>query len=100
MLMVCALAKRSREETAVHELDALGWTQFFDEQIRNDERGRWMPARVVWESRERYRLSTGDTEWRAELAGRLRHDAVSRADLPVAGDWVLADLRPTERRAT
>jgi len=84
----------------VHGLDALGWDRFFDEQIKGDERARWTPARVVWEARERYRLSTGDAEWRAELAGRLRHDAASAADLPVAGDWVLADLRPREGGAT
>src|SRR6476619_3086518 len=87
MLMVCAPARRPREETVVHGLDALGWDRFFDEQIKSDER-------------ERCRLSTGDAEWRAELAGRLRHDAASGADLPVAGDWVLADLRPREGGAT
>src|ERR1700692_3557691 len=98
--MVCALWKRSREETTVHSLDDLGWDPFFDQQVTDEERGRWKPARVVWEGRERYRLSTGEAEWRAELAGRIRHAAVSRAELPAIGDWVLAGLRVAEGSAT
>lgn len=81
-------------------LDELGWNSFFDDQIGDDERARLSPARVVWEGRETYVLSTGDEEWHAELGGRVRHTAVSRADLPAVGDWVLAALRPAEGRAT
>ena len=81
-------------------LDDLGWDPFFDRQITDDERARWTPARVVWEGRERYRLSTGAHEWRADLAGRIRHTAGSRADLPAIGDWVLAAVRPEENSAT
>jgi len=80
----------------VHPLQALGWDDFFDAQLSDDERARFTPARVVWESREHYRLSTGDAEWPARLSGRLRHDAASRADLPAVGDWVLAALRHDE----
>lgn len=84
----------------MHSLNDLGWEVFFDRQITDDERARWTPARVVWEGRERYRLSTGDAEWRGDLAGRIRHTAASRADLPAIGDWVLAALRPAEGSAT
>jgi ribosome biogenesis GTPase / thiamine phosphate phosphatase len=84
----------------VHALDCLGWTSFFAQQLTEDERAAWAPGRVVWEGRGRYRISTGDADWHASLAGRIRHMAASRADLPVVGDWVLASLRPVERRAT
>jgi ribosome biogenesis GTPase len=84
----------------VFSLDDLGWNSFFSEQVTDDERMRWHPARVVWEGREQYRLSTGEAEWRADLAGRIRHRAASRADLPAIGDWVLAALRPDDRSAT
>lgn len=84
----------------MHALDDLGWDSFFDGQVTDDERARWTPARVVWEGRERYRLSTGGAEWRSELSGRLRHAAASNADLPAVGDWVLAGLRPAEGAAT
>jgi ribosome biogenesis GTPase len=98
--MVRAPQKRSREETTVHALDDLGWDPFFDQQVADEERAQWTPARVVWEGRERYRLSTGEAAWRADLAGRIRHAATSRADLPAIGDWVLAALRPAEGTAT
>jgi len=84
----------------VHTLDDLGWSSFFDGQVTDDERARWIPGRVVWEGRERYRVSTGQTEWESRLAGRLRHAAAARADRPVVGDWVLATVRADERNAT
>jgi ribosome biogenesis GTPase len=84
----------------VQSLDDLGWDSFFDQQVTDDERARWTPARVVWEGRERFRLSTGDAEWLAELSGRLRHVAASGADLPAIGDWVLAGQQPAAGTAT
>ena len=49
-----------------------------------------LTARVVEEQRESYRLLSEDTECLAELAGRLRHRAGARAELPAVGDWVRA----------
>jgi ribosome biogenesis GTPase / thiamine phosphate phosphatase len=98
--MVCAHDERAREETTVQSLETLGWNSYFEQQIGDDERERWVPARVVWEAREHYRLSTGSEEWQAQLTGRLRHEAAPRAGLPVVGDWVLASLRPAEGSAT
>ncbi len=84
----------------MHALDALGWTSFFAQQMTDGERAAWTPARVVWEGRGQYRISGGDGDWPGSLAGRLRHAAGSRADLPAVGDWVLAAVRPAERAAT
>ena len=50
--------------------------------------GGMTPARVVAEHRERYAVSDGDTEYSAVLAGRVRHEADSRDELPAVGDWV------------
>jgi ribosome biogenesis GTPase len=47
-------------------------------------------ARVVEEQRGSYRLLSEDTEYLAELAGRLRHRAGARSELPAVGDWVRA----------
>jgi ribosome biogenesis GTPase len=71
------------------QLSNLGWSSFFEEQLKPDDR-EWTPARVIWEGRGEYLLSSGTEEWRAQLAGRLRHQAASRAELPTVGDWVLA----------
>ena len=46
------------------------------------------PARVVAEHRERYTVATTDGEVSAALAGRARHVAGGREDLPAVGDWV------------
>lgn len=47
-----------------------------------------VPGRVAFESRETYRVLTGDGERLADLSGRLRHSAGEPADLPAVGDWV------------
>jgi ribosome biogenesis GTPase len=47
-----------------------------------------LTARVVEEQRGSYRLLSEDTEYLADLAGRLRHRAGARAKLPAVGDWV------------
>jgi ribosome biogenesis GTPase len=70
-------------------LSNLGWSAFFEDQLNADDR-EWTPARVVWEGRGEYLVSSGTDEWRAQLTGRLRHRTASRAALPTVGDWVLA----------
>jgi ribosome biogenesis GTPase / thiamine phosphate phosphatase len=83
----------------VPSLHDLGWDPFFEGQVTEAGRRQWAPARVVWQGRERYRLSTGSAEWLGTLAGRLRHQTVSQADLPAVGDWVLAQMQPAEQNA-
>jgi ribosome biogenesis GTPase len=46
------------------------------------------PARVVAEHRERYAVAVTNEELSAVLAGRARHVAAGREDLPAVGDWV------------
>jgi len=59
-----------------------------------------VPARVAEENRGLYRLFCESGEFLSELSGKLRHAAESRSGLPVVGDWVLAQLRLRENRAT
>ena len=47
-----------------------------------------MPARVVAEHRERYIVTDGHGDYSAVLAGRVRHEAHAREQLPAVGDWV------------
>ncbi len=81
-------------------LEQLGWDEFFAAQVTEEEHHRFAPARVAWASRGRYRLVTGNAESPAGLAGRLRHDARSGADLPAVGDWVLATFRSDDGGVT
>ena len=83
----------------MYSLTDLGWNSFFEQQLTDDERTHAVAARVVWEGRGMYRLSTGNADWLAQLAGRLRHAAGSRAELPSVGDWVVT-APGTDGRAT
>ncbi|HUH20682.1 MAG TPA: ribosome small subunit-dependent GTPase A, partial [Gaiellaceae bacterium] len=47
-----------------------------------------IPARVAAQHRGEYDVLTERGELRAHVAGRLRHEASSGADLPAVGDWV------------
>lgn len=49
-----------------------------------------VPARVAVEHRGSYLALAADGERRLTLAGRLRHAAATRLDLPAVGDWVAA----------
>jgi ribosome biogenesis GTPase len=47
-----------------------------------------IPARVAAQHRGEYDVLTERGEQRAHVAGRLRHESSSGADLPAVGDWV------------
>jgi ribosome biogenesis GTPase len=51
-----------------------------------------LPARVLVEHRGAYSVLTARGQLWAQVTGKLRHDAVSRADLPTTGDWVVAEI--------
>ena len=48
----------------------------------------WALARVMEEHKNGYFVVSSSGELRAETAGRLFHEASSRMNLPVVGDWV------------
>ncbi len=48
----------------------------------------------------KYRLLGKCGEMLAEISGTLRHKAMAKEHLPAVGDWVLANARPLEHRAT
>jgi len=70
------------------KLAALGW----DEQLRGEfeaiSQPGTEPGRVVGEHRGGYRVATAGAEMIAETSGKLRYEALGRADYPVVGDWV------------
>jgi ribosome biogenesis GTPase / thiamine phosphate phosphatase len=69
-------------------LARLGWTPALEDQFTPYSADGLEPARVAVEHRGAYVLYTAGGERPAELAGRLRHAAASRGDLPAVGDWV------------
>jgi len=64
----------------------LGWDDGFAAALKPHD--NCIPARVAAQHRGEYDVLTERGELRAHVAGRLRHEASSGADLPAVGDWV------------
>ena len=63
-----------------------GWDDGFAAALEPHD--NCIPARVAAQHRGEYDVLTELGEQRAHVAGRLRHEASSGADLPAVGDWV------------
>lgn len=80
-------ACRVYQDDTPQELLQMGWTSYFQTQLPGYGSDAFIPARVVGVSKNTFRISNGNREWLASLAGRLKHPP---HDLyPVTGDWVL-----------
>jgi len=67
-------------------LQDLGWDDGFAASLEPHE--NCIAGRVAAQHRGEYDVLTEAGESRAHLAGRLRHEASSGAELPAVGDWV------------
>jgi ribosome biogenesis GTPase len=70
-------------------LAALGWGPAEARNLASLGRPDWQPMRVVTAERGAWRVSDGDAEAQASLAGRLRQRPP--AEVPVVGDWVAVE---------
>jgi len=80
-------------------LTELGWNEEFGAAYatwRSKEHVR--PGRVAIEFNQIFRIYTEEGEIDAVTAGRLKHRARGRAELPAVGDWVAVRKRPEEDR--
>jgi len=66
-----------------------GWNDHLKAALAAFEAPDRHPGRVILERRGRYLLATEEGEMPAANAGRLRHHAAGRHELPVIGDWVV-----------
>jgi ribosome biogenesis GTPase len=83
-----------------HHLSAFGWSEFFEDSFQPYAVSDYKAARVALEYKHLYRLYTEQGELLAEIAGKLRHEAVNRGALPAVGDWVVIRTRPEGDKAT
>jgi ribosome biogenesis GTPase / thiamine phosphate phosphatase len=82
-------------------LEDLGWNDVLAAAFAPwREKSDVLPGRVAIEFNHNYRVYVADGEIAAVAAGRLKHHAGSRADLPAVGDWVAVRKRPAEDRGT
>ena len=71
-----------------HALRHLGWNDARDEEFAPLAATGLVAGRVSLEHNQFYRVLTGAGERLAEAAGRMKHTASGRDELPVVGDWV------------
>ena len=76
------------------DLRDLGWNDGWQAAFAEHETNGLTPGRVCLEHRGAWHVLTGTGELPASLAGRLRHEATGRPDLPVVGDWVALTVAP------
>jgi ribosome biogenesis GTPase len=81
-------------------LASLGWNDSLASAFAPFAAPGIVPARVTADFGRGWGVTTDedDGELLAEPAGKLRHRSTRRAELPVAGDWVVLELKPGERR--
>ena len=79
-----------------NRLYGLGW----DEQ-REHELEQWprnmLPGRVLVEHRGAFSVLTAQGQLWAQVTGKLRYEARSRAGLPATGDWVVAEVHDEDQ---
>lgn len=78
------------------DLAALGWSDRLVAAFEPYAGQGLLPARVALEHTHIYRVMLEEGERLARIAGRLRHQAASRADYPAVGDWVVVEPAPAD----
>jgi ribosome biogenesis GTPase len=78
----------------VVDLTVFGWNEFFEADFKSYADMGFTCGRVALEHKNVFRVYTQYGEVLAEISGKLRHEAMSRSDLPAVGDWVVIRARP------
>jgi ribosome biogenesis GTPase / thiamine phosphate phosphatase len=73
------------------DLGRFGWDEVWAAALASHQEAGLVPGRVAAQHRGAYTVVTDAGGRPAELAGGLRHAAVSTEELPAVGDWVAAD---------
>ena len=81
------------------QLARYGWDGFFAGHFHEFAEQGYEAGRVALEYNQFYRVYTARGEIMAGTAGRLRHEAGSRAGLPAVGDWVALRVVESENKA-
>jgi ribosome biogenesis GTPase / thiamine phosphate phosphatase len=81
------------------QLERYGWNDYFAAHFSEFAEQGYVAGRVALEYNQFCRVYTAQGEMLAEIAGRLRHEAEGRADLPAVGDWVALRLIESENKA-
>lgn len=80
-------------------LEDMGWNEHFSHHFERYKNETLIPARIACEERNLYQIFCESGTMSAEVSGRFRHDAQSRADFPAVGDWVAIAPQVGEQKA-
>lgn len=72
----------------------LGWNDYFQAHFESLNFKDVIPARVAVQQKDRYIIYCENGELWAEISGKFRHKALSKADYPTVGDWVVVTVKP------
>jgi ribosome biogenesis GTPase len=72
-------------------LEDFGWNSHFEGHCARHQNNNLIPARVSFQGKGVYRLVSEQGEFWAEAAGVFRNEAPGSGNIPICGDWVLAD---------
>lgn len=75
-----------------NQLIQYGWNDFFEANFYELGQQGYVPGRIALGYNQFYRVHTDSGELLAEITGKVKHEAASRADLPAVGDWVALRL--------
>jgi ribosome biogenesis GTPase len=81
------------------DLRTLGWDDHFAAAAESAGREGLEPGRVALVFRGGYEVWCEDGEYLAQVSGKFRHQAESKADNPATGDFVLVEAYPDENKA-
>jgi ribosome biogenesis GTPase len=77
------------------DLAQIGWDEDRAQFMEQNHPGL-VPARIAVEYGHSYAAFAEGGEMSAEVSGRMRHESVTRGELPAVGDWVAARAVPGE----
>ena len=81
-------------------LKTLGWDKYFEGHFQPYSADGYVAGRVASEYKHFYCVYSESGKVLGEVAGRLRHEALDRGDLPVVGDWVVIRTSPESDKVT
>jgi ribosome biogenesis GTPase len=81
-------------------LKTLGWDSCFEDAFSEYRKAGFEPARIASREGNFYVAIGANGELRGKVSGRMRYECAESGDLPVVGDWVVADENPEIGRMT
>lgn len=71
------------------DLKQLGWSSELEKHYIPYKNEEFQVGRIVKEHKNLYHVLTMSGEWLGEISGKMRFEAMRRADYPAVGDWVI-----------